>query len=362
MRVAVTGGGTGGHVFPALEVARYSREKGCEVWYFGSLRGMEAQACLKEGIGFSGFPSRPLYTLKSLKGWLGLMALLRSRAEASRALRQWKPDVVFSTGGYSSGPVVSAAQGLGIPTVLHEQNAVPARTTTLFQRRAFAVCTVFEGVSKHLNHAKILRTGMPLRREIRSLASGPRERDLIPFILILGGSQGALALNEAALGAALRITDLPAHWLNVAGKEAFESAFLSVEKLGLKDCFEAMSFLDAPSMAAAYSRATLAVCRSGAGTLSELAAYGIPSVTIPYPTSFADHQAANAAEFESFGATQLLPQTGLSPTTLADAVRAWLDDPERREVAAAALKRWDRPKATEEIYELLTSAASGASN
>lgn len=362
MRVAVTGGGTGGHVFPALEIARHSREKGCEVWYFGSLRGMEAQACLKEGIGFSGFPSRPLYSFKSHKGWFGLAALLRSRARASRALREWKPDVVFSTGGYSAGPVVSAAQGLGIPTVLHEQNAVPARTTTMFQRRAYAVCTVFESATKHLDHSRLHRTGMPLRREIRSLSSGPREKDLIPLILILGGSQGALALNEAALGAALRIADLPAHWLNVAGKSAFESAFLSVERLGLKDCFEVMSFLDAPAMAAAYSRATLAVCRSGAGTLAELAAFGIPSVTVPFPTAFADHQTANAAEFESFGATRLLPQSGLSPTSLADAVRSWLENPESRENAAAALKRWDRPKATEDIYELLTSATPGASN
>lgn len=144
MRIVVTGGGTGGHVYPALEVARLSRELGHEIVYLGSQRGQEAVVCKRENILFHGFPSQPLYSLTSPAGWKAAAAILKSRMMAKAALRAARPSVVFSTGGYSAGPVVSAARSLKIPYMLHEANSAPGRSNLLFAKEAFVVGTVFE--------------------------------------------------------------------------------------------------------------------------------------------------------------------------------------------------------------------------
>ncbi len=359
MRLVLTGGGTGGHVFPALEVGRLAREAGAEVLYLGSQRGLEGGACRKLGIPFEGFPSEPLYSLKTPRGWLGLAALLRARGRARRALRAARPSVVFSTGGYAAGPVVSAAHSLGLPVVLHEQNAVPGRSNRLFARRSFAVATTFYSAEPHFKGIRILRTGMPVRKDLRDLAA-TKSAELLPLILVVGGSQGAQSLNESALGAAVRMTGMPVNWLHVTGKAHFEDVFHSYEQLALKHCYDVKSFLEGSAMGDAYSRATLAVCRAGAGTLSELAAFRIPCVAVPYPHAYANHQAHNAGEFVEMGAATLVEQEGLTPTRLEKPVREWLDDAPRRESASAALANWDAPDAAERIYGLIREAANAS--
>jgi UDP-N-acetylglucosamine--N-acetylmuramyl-(pentapeptide) pyrophosphoryl-undecaprenol N-acetylglucosamine transferase len=137
MRLVLSGGGTGGHVYPALEVARLARDRGHEILYLGSQRGQEAGVCQREGILFHGFPSQPLYSLKSPSGWKAAAALLQARMQARTALRAARPDVLFSTGGYSAGPVVSAARALKIPYMLHEGNSAPGRSNLLFAKEAF---------------------------------------------------------------------------------------------------------------------------------------------------------------------------------------------------------------------------------
>lgn len=358
MRLVATGGGTGGHVFPALEIARFGREKGADVRYFGSLRGLEVGVCRAEGLAFRGFPSAPLYPLKTVRGWKGLAGLARARIGARRALKQDPPDVVCSSGGYSSAPVVSAAIALGIPVVMLVLDAVPARSNLLFARRCHAVATTFYAGEKFLEGSRVVRTGAPIRRELRKIADGPHGRELLPLVLVTGGSQGAQAINEAALGAAARMYGLALNWLHVAGKANFESVFQTYEKLGLKDTYEVKSFLSAEEMGQAYGRAAVAVTRGGAGTLSELAAFRLPAVVVPLPSAHAQHQLHNAREFAEMGAASLLVQSELHPATLERELKDWLDDEPRMERAAKAMAEWDAPDATERIWELVEGATS----
>lgn len=356
MRLVVTGGGTGGHVFPALELARRGRDEGAEAHFFGSLRGQEAAACRGEGLPFRGFPSGPLYSLATVRGWRGAIGIARARAGARRELAKLKPDVVFSSGGYSSAPVVSAALALGIPVVMLVLDAVPARSNLMFARRCHAVATTFFASEKFLEGCRVVRTGAPIRRELRRIADGPHGRELLPLVLVTGGSQGAQALNEAALGAATRMYGLALNWLHVTGKANFESVFASFEKLGLKGAYEPKAFLEAEEMGQAYGRAAVAVTRGGAGTLSELAAFRLPAVVVPLPSAHAQHQLHNAREFAEMGAVTLLVQSELHPATLERELKDWLDDEPRMERAAQAMAEWDAPDATERIWKLVEGA------
>ena len=162
MRLIVTGGGTGGHVFPALEVARLAISEGHDVLYLGSNRGQESRVCERAKIAFHGFPSEPIYSLKKPSGWLAVVQLVRARSMAIKRLKLARPDALFSTGGYSSAPVVSAAKVLRIPYVIHEQNSVPGRTNLAFSKAAFRVCTTFDCSATHFSTATV-RTGMPVR-------------------------------------------------------------------------------------------------------------------------------------------------------------------------------------------------------
>ena len=357
MRLIVTGGGTGGHVFPALELALLAREAGAEIFYFGSRRGQEVAASNRAAVPFVGFPSAPLWSLKTPRGWKGLAGLMRSRLMAGPALKRGKPDVVFSTGGYSSAPIVSAAQALGIPVVMHEQNSVPGRSNLMFAKRSKFVATTFFSAEKHLEGCTVVRTGLPIRRELRTLADGPHGRELLPLIFVFGGSQGAQAINEAALGAATRMYGRALHWIHVAGKANFESVFATYEKLGLSGSYEVKSYLDAEEMGRCYARAAVAVTRGGAGTLSELAAFRLPAVAIPLPIAHANHQLHNVREFVERAAATLLVQSELHPVSLERELNEWLEDEERRERAAEAMAAWDTPNAAAEIWELIQRAA-----
>lgn len=355
MRLIVTGGGTGGHVFPALEIARHARDRKVEVAYFGSNRGMEASACRSESIPFTGFPSEPVYSYKSLAGLKALLRLASARRKAMAALREAKADVVFGTGGYSAAPVLSAARALKIPYVLHEQNSVPGRTIRMTAHEAYAVATTFYAAAARLEGANVVRTGLPVRRELRAAADSKRP-DLIPLVLVVGGSQGARAVNEAALGAAKRMVDRTLHWLHVTGKAHFEDLFHSFERHGLKDSYQVRAFLEGTEMAEAYSSASLVVGRAGAATLCELAAFRLPAVVCPYPHAHAAHQLHNAEEFAQLGMAATVPQDDMHPARLEREISAWLDDPDRAARARSALAEWDMPDAADRIFELIQFA------
>lgn len=363
MKLIVTGGGTGGHVYPALEVARAARDRGDDVQYFGSIRGQESRVAEREHLPFTGFASEPLVRPTSLKGLRTALRLVQATGQAARALDEARPDVVLSTGGYASAPVATAARRRRIPYVIHEQNMVPGRTNRMLSGRAHAVAVVFRGGGEAFPGVRTVRTGMPIRRELRtaqgSLGLGAELANGAPLVLVMGGSQGSQAINEVALAAAVRMARVPLRWLHLAGISHYEAMIDTARRMGLGTDYVLRAYLESEDMASALFAAELAVCRSGAGTLAELAAFRRPSVLIPYPHAFADHQRANAREFAEMDAAVVLEQADLDATRLESRVRLWMDDRERQTAAAQALSEWDVPDATERLLALLDEAAGG---
>jgi len=353
MDLAVTGGGTGGHIFPALAVGRYAAEDGATFRYLGSARGQEMAICRSSKIDFTAFDSAPLYSMKSVDGWISLIRLIRAAGQAKRHLRTRRPDVIFSTGGYAAAPVVEAARSLRIPFVIHESNSVPGRSNLRFVNQSRAFTCTFESTRKYVPKAE--RTGQPIRKELRDAAAELQGKPAVErdTILGLGGSQGSTFINKAFVDSA---AGLPKERFVLAtGTKNFINVDRRLKEPDAPKNVQAVSFLNLPDLVDTYSRAMVAVCRSG-GTVAELAMFGVPSVLIPLPTSSSNHQLVNAEEMEQIGGAVVLQQKTASTPDLVQALTGWINDSARRETAHRALQSWDVPDATERVYDKLKAA------
>ena len=354
MKLIVTGGGTGGHIYPALEVARKASESGAEITYLGSLRGQESRICQDRGIVFFGFPSEPLYSLKTPRGWRSMAKLLKSRSLAKAVLTNIGANVVFSTGGYAAGPVVSAARALKVPYVIHEGNSVPGRSNLLYAKQAHAFTTLFRSTERYAPGVVCKRVGHPIRGQLREAVS--RRSPEPDFVLCVGGSQGSEYLNgsvpRAFAGAGLS----QARLLISSGPANYETTKRIVTELGISDRVTVRPYLETSEMLDAYCRATVVIGRSGS-TLAEFAVFGLPSVLVPLPTSAGGHQLHNAEEFVEMKAATLFEQADATPAAISEAVGEWLGQEGMREVARESLADWDLPNATDTIITLLTEAS-----
>lgn len=348
MRLIITGGGTGGHVYPALEVGLAAREKGAEIAYFGSLRGMEREAAARAGVTFRGFPGEPLLGIKSLAGIRSRAQMLRAIGLAVLAVRQHKPDYVFSTGGYGAVPVVFAARLLKVPFGIHEANSLPGRSNRAFANSARAFTCTFRSTPSFLPEIKVRRTGHPIREGLRHSSIPTPES-----VLVMGGSQGSRFLNDLVYEVAQARPNLRV--VHSVGKGDFDR----MRGRSLSPGHEVYAYLDAAEIAKAYGEASLVVGRSGS-SLAEFAATRTPSILVPLPTSADHHQYYNAQEFADMGAADIFWQPGsvaapvpgvpgATATSLAEAIDAWVENPSRVEKARHNLGDWDRPDATRDI-------------
>ncbi len=335
--VLIMAGGTGGHVFPALAVARALHSRNESVVWLGSVQGMEARIVPAEGI--------PLETIrvgglrrKGAMTWLAApWRLLIALADALRVLRRRRPRVVLGMGGFAAGPGGVAAWLLGRPLVIHEQNAVAGLTNRLLAGIAREVLTAFPGSFSASRKARVI--GNPVRQEIAALPP-PRARlagrSGALHLLVLGGSQGARVLNETvpaavaslSAGAALQIW----HQTGTATMELAQDAYRNA---GVQARVEAFI----TDMAAAYAWADVVVCRAGALTVSELAAAGLPAVLVPFAGAVDDHQTRNAAFLVEAGAATLVAQAELTAARLAAELAPYLSD------RALVLTRAERARA-----------------
>ena len=353
MRLVLTGGGTGGHIYPALVVGRLAAESAAELFYFGSIRGQESKACAELSIPFVAFPSEPLYSLRTLRGMKALVRLQQSRLMARKSLRTAMPDVILSTGGYSAGPVVAAARDLKIPYVIHTADSIPARSSRMFAKQAAAFSCTFRSTIAEMTERTVVRTGQPIRRELRAVAGEPIDQGDV--VLVVGGSQGSEFLNQTVPLAAARS---PRHvkFMHASGPDHYKSTFERVERLGLAQRYQVVPYLKTEELVEAYRKAKVVVARSG-GTLAELALFGLPSVLVPLPTSANDHQLHNAQEFVKMNAATILNQSRTTAENMVEAVMTWLENPAGRDVARMNLKEWDVPDAAEQIWKLVQGAA-----
>jgi len=319
----VMAGGTGGHVFPALATARVLQRRGYDIVWLGTQQGIEARLVPAAGIpvewlSVSGLRGKGAATLLAAP-----FRLLVAINQAMRAIRRHQPRVVLGAGGFASGPGGIAAWLLGRPLVVHEQNAVAGLTNRVLARLARRVLEGFP--NSFGSGVRAERVGNPVRPEIVAIAPPGRRyagREGAVRLLVFGGSQGAARLN-AVLPAA--IGELPAALrpavLHQTGKHNFEETVQAYRSRGIEA--DVRPFID--DMASAYGWADLAVCRSGALTVTELAAAGVPAILVPFPAAVDDHQTRNAQYAVQAGAAKLLPEGDLTPISLAALLRALLE-------------------------------------
>ncbi|MAM87308.1 undecaprenyldiphospho-muramoylpentapeptide beta-N-acetylglucosaminyltransferase [Allohahella sp. A8] len=325
--VLIMAGGTGGHIFPGLSVAKVLETRGAEVTWLGSKAGMEVQVVPKHGfklklLDISGVRG------KSAGSWLKApFQLVRSVAQACAIIRDQQPDCVLGLGGFASGPGGIAAWLMRRPLVLHEQNAVPGTTNRWLATVADRVFEGFEGTFKGSVRARAEWVGNPVRTELVDVSARRRHRTAgaARHLLVLGGSRGAQVLNEILPQALANIE--PAQRPKVlhqagAGKAAACQALY--DQLEIEA--EVVEFID--DMAKAYEHAAVAVCRAGALTIAELAVTGVPAVLVPYPHAIDDHQTRNAETMVAANAARLIDQRDLNAQGLAQLLEGLLGNHE----------------------------------
>jgi UDP-N-acetylglucosamine--N-acetylmuramyl-(pentapeptide) pyrophosphoryl-undecaprenol N-acetylglucosamine transferase len=338
-RIVIMAGGTGGHVFPALAVAEELIEKGWQVSWLGTQKGLEGRVIPEQGIEIDWLSVAGVRG----KGWLSkitaVLLLIKACSQAFKVLQKRKPDVVLGMGGFVAGPGGLMAKLLGIPLVIHEQNRLPGTTNRLLARLANQVLEAFPGSFNNKVNAKC--TGNPLRKQFKGCAvrSGAHPSGTDINILVVGGSQGASILNEvvpdalAALAATVQIK----HQTGAAMLEQVESRYKALEVKA-----EVNAFIE--DMVSAYQWADLVICRSGAMTVSEVAAAGVPAIFIPLPNAIDDHQTANARYLTDAGAGLLLMQKDLNKTMLVEHITKVV---KQLDVMSKTAKEYARLDATE---------------
>ena len=353
-RFLIMAGGTGGHVFPALAVAENLRQAGHEVEWLGTSRGLEATV-----VPAAGFDLHCL-AIGGLRG-RGLVNLLKAPWAIGRAiwttlgiLRARRPQVVVGLGGYVTGPGGVAAKLMGIPLVIHEQNAVAGTTNRLLARLSNRVLTAFPQVLPNA-----ICIGNPVRTEIAALAPPAVRlaRHERPFrLLVLGGSLGASALNQWLPKALAEMDefDRPDVW-HQAGKQHLEAAEIHYRERRIPARIE--PFI--ADMAAALGWADLVICRAGALTVAELCAAGVASILVPYPFAIDDHQTANAQWLVQQQAAVLCPQDTITASRLADLIHQFCRDPQRTLAMAEAARAAAKPQATATFTQHLLELANG---
>ncbi|HOP79773.1 MAG TPA: undecaprenyldiphospho-muramoylpentapeptide beta-N-acetylglucosaminyltransferase, partial [Armatimonadota bacterium] len=310
MRIALSGGGTGGHIYPALSIARRLRESGAELLFVGSQHGPEGKLAEQEGLRFIAVPSGPMAGLASVRtlksiGKLGLGVL-----KAYSVLKEFKPDVLVGTGGYTSAGVAVAQWLRGGKVVIHEQNSVPGRTNLMLARIAKKVCVTFDESEKYFPQNKTIVTGLPVRPEIISGMDKRLARESLGLdpdkftVLVFGGSQGAKRINEMVLDAAGHLLSAGLQVVHQSGKKNYDEVISRQPKV---DGYVILPYIE--DMATAYSAADLVVSRSGASSIAEITVSGLPSILIPYPFAHANHQKANAQAVSRAGGAIILEES-----------------------------------------------------
>ena len=374
MRVLIAGGGTGGHVYPALTIGKALQEKGAELLFVGTARGLEADVVPREGFSIEyipvrSFPRRP--------GW-GLVkagaTAVRGFAQAAKVIRRFEPDVCVGTGGYVAGPVILAAALRGVPTLIQEQNAFPGFTNRVLSRFVDRVALGYEEAAGHFPAKdKLVVTGNPVRPEICRIhrSEGARRLGLDPgkkTVLIFGASQGARSINQAVLEGAGDLVRLDAQVLFATGKSGFDAFVKACGERGISfrdfggGARAAGSLRVYPyiyDMPAALAASDLVVARAGAGSISEFCARGLPAVLVPYPHAAANHQEYNARVLEARGAAIVVKDADFSANRLLALLAQLLGDAGRLRRMSEASARLGRPDAVWDIVAMVEALAAG---
>ncbi|HEY4000810.1 MAG TPA: undecaprenyldiphospho-muramoylpentapeptide beta-N-acetylglucosaminyltransferase [Candidatus Xenobia bacterium] len=358
VKVLLAGGGTGGHIYPALAVAQgiQQRFRLSEVLFLGTHRGVEKDAVPAAGFRIEFVHARGL-SKQPVKAAMAVVETGAGFVQAMAVLHTWAPHVVIGSGGYVSAPVVAAAGCLGIPVVLLEQNVEPGKTTRLLSRYARRICVSFEDSLPYLPEGRAIVTGNPVRADIlaRTREDGRRRLDLPAdefCLLVTGASQGARSINEAILQALPLWKDQALTVLHLTGKAHHADIQARAQGLvnGGRMTYRPIAYLE--DMASAYAAADLVVARAGATTLAEVTSRGLPGVYVPYPFAADNHQEKNARRLEARGAALVLPDREVGDRLAACVLELCKDAPRLQNMSASSLAL-GRPKALDAILDVI---------
>jgi len=355
--MVVAGGGTGGHLFPGVAVARemVRRFEGAEILFVTGKRKMESEVLRREGFRQTSIAVEGMKGRGPLKGaWAGLK-LPWSFLQSLRIIRGFAPHLVLGVGGYSAGPVCLAARVMGVPSAIHEQNSFPGVTNRLLCRVVNRVFISFEASRKHFSAGSIHLTGNPIRPDFVIPETRQSRNGKLFTVAVVGGSQGARALNQAFVEALtlLKKRNRPCRVIHQTGALDYERTAGLYREKGLEA--EVRPFIQ--DMAGVYREADLVVSRAGAGAVFELAAMGKPSLLIPYPFAANRHQETNAQFLVEAGAAEMILQENLTGEVLAERLQGFMDNSAALEKMGQAAKSVSKPDAAQRIADMLLEMA-----
>ncbi|MBC1499537.1 undecaprenyldiphospho-muramoylpentapeptide beta-N-acetylglucosaminyltransferase [Listeria weihenstephanensis] len=334
MKFVISGGGTGGHVYPALALIRAIKKRNpeAEFLYIGTEKGMESTIVRREGIRFEAIEITGFKRSLSLENVKTITRFFKGVTKSKALIREFAPDAVIGTGGYVCGPVVYAAAKLNIPTLIHEQNSVAGLTNKFLSRYADRVAICFEEVSDSFAAEKVVFTGNPRASEVIGIEPGDvlteygLEKDK-PTVLFFGGSRGARGINEAVEANLPKLSKRSYQVLYVTGEVHYEKVQDKLADMALNPNISIQSFIyDMPKVLHAT---TLVVSRAGATSLAELTALGVPSILIPSPYVTANHQEKNADSLAKKDAAVVILEANLTADRLLDEIDSIMNSPEK---------------------------------
>ncbi|MEJ6950935.1 undecaprenyldiphospho-muramoylpentapeptide beta-N-acetylglucosaminyltransferase [Natronospora cellulosivora (SeqCode)] len=367
MKAIISGGGTGGHIYPALAVAKALKEKGWDILYIGSKGGLESDVVPREDINYREINVAPLIRKISPKLITATFKTSIGLLESFKIIKSYKADIVLGTGGFVAGPVVLAASLMNIPTIIHEQNVYPGFTNKLLAKRVNFIALNFEDAKKYFpknTKAEYLLTGNPIRSIILETErkEGIKKMNLSTekkTILVFGGSQGAMSINNAIL-------DVYKNYLNknkrsipqiihITGKKNYKQVLEKIKSEGINinklDNYKIMPYLS--EMEYAYAVADLIVSRAGATGLAEITAKGIPAILVPYPHAAENHQEHNARTLEKNKAAKVLLDSDLNGETLFREIDNLINDDTKLNIMSENSKKLGKINARDMIVEAI---------
>lgn len=358
LRVIISGGGTGGHIFPAVSIANEIRAKrpDAKILFVGAEGRMEMQRVPAAGYEIKGLPVAGFDRKNMLRNVGVLIKLLKSQRLARRIVREFRPQVAVGVGGYASGPTLKVAASMGIPTLIQEQNSYAGVTNKILSKQARRICVAYDNMGRFFPEEKILLTGNPVRQNLLDTsidhAEAVRSFGLVPgkrTVLIVGGSLGARTLNESVLGNLPLVRQQKrVQFVWQTGKYYSEEIHAELERRGCPDNLRVMDFIS--DMPQAYAAADLVISRAGAGSISEFCLLGKPVILVPSPNVAEDHQTKNALALVQQNAALYVKDAEARRALLALAINT-VEDDERLETLSRNILALAKPNAASDIAD-----------
>jgi UDP-N-acetylglucosamine--N-acetylmuramyl-(pentapeptide) pyrophosphoryl-undecaprenol N-acetylglucosamine transferase len=338
-KVIISGGGTGGHIFPALAIAHALKKinPDTEILFVGAEGKMEMEKVPAAGYKIIGLPIAGIKRRLSIDNLFFPVKLLKSLSKANSILKSFKPDIAIGVGGYASGPMLFAASLNGVPTLIQEQNSYPGITNKILSKKATKICVAYEGMDQFFQSSKIMFTGNPVGEDIKDLnnkksiaATHFQLSESIPTLLIVGGSQGARSINKAIFAGLEILNNAGVQVVWQTGKTFFAEADEKIKQSGFER-IKAFDFIS--KMDLAYALCDVVVARAGASTVSELCIVKKPSILVPLPTAAEDHQTKNCLALVNRNAALLVKDQDASANLVSEAVSLLNNSSKQKELA-----------------------------